>query len=112
MRDYKTLSPDLAVHSTKAKSPITDRDQLLAVIGTVMSGGAHYLSGMIADAVLSAGYHKRNYSAEWIIFAPKTHSENDQKQRMTCTRCGNTEERYGIPNYCPMCGADMKGVIR
>ena len=112
MSDYKTTSPDPAVQNTKAKVPISDRDQLMAVIGTVMSGGASYMSGMLADAVLSAGYHKRNYSADWIIFSDKPISENDQRQRMTCTRCGNTEERYGIPNYCPNCGADMKGVIR
>ena len=112
MCNYKLPSPDPAVQNTKPKSPISDRDQLLAVIGTVMSGGSSYLSGMLADAILSAGYHKRNYSADWMIFTDKTQSENDQRQRMTCTRCGNTEKRYGIPNYCPMCGADMKGVIR
>lgn len=111
MCNYKILSTDPAVHITKPQVPISDRDQLLAVIGTVMSGGSSYLSGMLADAVLSAGYHKRNYSAEWIIFADKTYGV-DLRQRMTCSRCGNTEERYGIPNYCPMCGAEVKGVIR
>ena len=80
----------------------------LATIGSMNHGfGVWY-----AQALYNAGYRKQSDGA-WITF----HCTNGGKSKRgrtiiyktyTCDACGKTNGRHKT-NYCPNCGAKMKG---
>ena len=58
----------------------------------------------LVNAIYNAGYRKQS-EGEWVFNRGRTYGE----PAYYCSECFKGESAYGFDNFCPNCGARMKG---
>lgn len=64
-----------------------------------------------AERAIAAGYHKQ-IEAEWIVVYEYNDYRMRKEAKIACSDCGHKPKYEGYlsdMNYCPKCGAKMKG---
>ena len=65
----------------------------------------------VAEYLYNAGYRKQN-EVEWVVISKRgLNSKRNRRinyETYTCAVCGRSNGKYKA-NYCPNCGAKMKG---
>lgn len=80
--------------------------------------GVDCIDYFFAHTLYNAGYRKQS-EGEWIPYESESYGDNDETTWYKCSNCGKDaygrcwdDEWYSMPicsEYCPNCGAKMKG---